>query len=351
MESRLESQTNTVLSRLATAIQQKVPLIAVLGQKAGWQEAEPDPILEQAITRAKRDGVTWRSLLAREALPIGFYDWLGERFSRRAPPVGLELIANTPFSSVFTSSIDPGFANMFFSHGRDPQPVLRGEPGPPALRSRRRPPIYYLFGRASAGIAEMQPPVTLQALTQRRVRHANAMLRNVVESATALGLILIDGYDPVSDWLTPEELLSEVSSASPGQVIWFGSMPRFVGEAADLHAELLKTGVIQHELRALPSLLAELSDLVREAVVNWDEPEIITIADGRRIVTSPRLRLATQASATIVDDSWSDFVPPLGVHEEQEQFRLFHGSYGGLRMLFEEIVAAMQYVGTSRRRY
>src|SRR5215472_5082902 len=193
---------------LGEALRIGVPVAALLGQLAGWTGHHVDPVLQLALKKASRSGDDWKAVLTREPLPQGFYEWLGERFLNRAPSPELLSISDAVFSAVYTSSIDPGLINLFCTEGRQPEAVLIGDPPPPILRSRRRVPVYYLFGRAGAGIADFVPPSTNQSLSQRRLRHASAMLKTLNETATPLGLIVVDGYDPSRDWLRAEDLLA-----------------------------------------------------------------------------------------------------------------------------------------------
>ena len=206
------------------------------------------------------------------------------------------------------------------------------------LRSRRRPPIYYLFGCASAGMAEMQPPVSLLALAQRRIRHGNAMLRNLNELATMLGLIVVEGYDPSSDWLRAEDLLAVLSSAPKDGVLWCGEQPHFEKDDEVVYADLVASGVIvrdQHSFAQIISIMRALDGPARHEA--WDEPELVTLADGNKLVTTPRLRLITHASASIVDDSWTGLLPPLEDEIERSAFHNFHGLTGGVRTTFEGV--------------
>lgn len=145
-------ETNQLSSRgerlLEDALHEQRPVVAVLGQEAGWSADHPDPVLASALEKAPRSGDNWNSLLSREPPPETFYEWLGERFVRRAPSHELLAIADAPLSAVYTSSIDPRISNLFASNGREPEPLLLGDPPPRVSRSRRRVPIYYLFGKS-----------------------------------------------------------------------------------------------------------------------------------------------------------------------------------------------------------
>ena len=52
---------------------------------------------------------------------------------------------------------------------------------------------------------------------------------------------------------------------------------------------------------------------------------------------SPETRLRVEAVASIVDDTWTSFLPPLGPDASYDTFRRFHGSLGGARLLVEGV--------------
>lgn len=314
------------------------PVVAVLGQSVGYSVSNPDPVLSKAFDKAEKSGVAWSELLGREPLPENFFTWLGERFVRRTPSSSLVLTSEFRFSAVFTSSIDPGIGNIFASGGREPELVLLGTPLPRVLRSVRRPPIYYLFGRASAGVAEMQPPMTIRGLATRRTRHTSAMLRNLDETSTILGLIVIDGYNPEKDWLRPEEVLTGLCSAPVSGVLWCGEEPKFTGEDFALYEELRDNGIIIRDERDFSQLSVHVkNDSALSGLESWSEPEIVSLSENRKLITSAKLRLHTQASASIVDDSWMGFLSPHSEDEEALYFQNFHGLIGGMRATFEGI--------------
>lgn len=323
---------------LRRGISQGVPIVAVLGQSAGWS-SEPDPVLTMAAARLNRPTRdSWRDLLSRDPVPENFLLWIEERFARRAPSSELVSIADAPLSAVFTSSIDPGLSNLLTSGGREPEPVMIGDPLPPIRRSKRRPPVFYLFGRAAPGPQETRPPTTTPALSQRRLRHAAPMLRSLNEAATPVGLIVVDGFLPERDWLKSDELLAALAGAAEGGVVWCGPHPNFTGDDAENFEQLVTDGIVVQEPRALGLLMAEIratSD--EEPLQNWDDPEVVTVGRGKRLVTSAKLRLATQASALIVDDSISGFLAPLGIGQEENAFANFHSAPTAVRGRIEGV--------------
>lgn len=315
---------------LAHALHTRVPIVAILGQKIGWRGENIDLILQRALSKLLKTGDSWKSLLSRDALPQSFYEWLGERFLNGAPSQELLTIADSALSAVYTSSIDPRLLNIFTTGGRQPEAVLVGDPPPPMLRSRRRLPVYYLFGRAGAGIGDFVPPSSSQMLSQRRLRHASAMLKTINETATPLGLIVVDGYRPTKDWLRGEDLLAVLGSAPVRGVLWCGQDPIFADDDADTYEALINDGVIIRDQRSLGEIFATLrvgSDTNWQDI--WDEPGVVSLSDDKKLITTPGLRLSTQASATIIDDSWTGYLQPMSSDAERFAFAAFHAVPAG----------------------
>lgn len=322
---------------LRNALDRGVPLVAFLGQRAGWS-ADVDPVLSLALAKlGKEPDSGWNALLSRTQHPDHFDSWLDERFARRPPSSEQVAIADLSVSAVFTSSIDPGWSNLFATGGREPEPVLIGDPLPPVVRSKRRPPVFFLFGRAGPGPLETRPPNTLQTLAQRRLRHSANMLRNVLEVTTPVGLVVVDGYDPLQDWLRAEELLAVLSAAATGGVLWCGGEPEFTGDDQETFEHLVGEGIITRDDRTLAEIALGLRSASEETITpNWDDPDLVTLPHGQ-LVTSPRLRLTTQASALILDDSITGFLPPLRSGLVQNAFESFHSIPSSVRARLEGV--------------
>jgi len=151
------------------------------------------------------------------------------------------------------------------------------------------------------------------------------MLRTFNETATALGLIIIDGFNPASDWLRAEDLLAVLGSAPAGGVLWCGASPELMEEDAETYGSLVEQGVIIREERSLGHLLISIRAGGHEiGPQQWNDPEIISFTGDKQLVTTARLRLSTQASVPIVDDSWLGFLPPLSQQSERSAFLAFH---------------------------
>lgn len=323
--------SETILQR---AFREGLPVVAFLGQSIGHDTSPQRSVLAAALAKADRDGHSWKSLLRHDQLAPEYYDWLANQFLHRAPTPEMLTVADAQFSAIYTSSVDPRLPNLFETGGREPEVVLLGDPPPPIRRSRRRPPFYALFGRAGVGIADFEPPASLPQLAQRRVMHASPMARTILETATALGIIVIDGYDPNSDWFRAEDLLALLTAAPKCGVLWCGPAPQLTEDDGVTFDHLTATGVIIRDERSLAVILSHAvpSDAGTFAQ-HWDDPEVVSLSGGRKLITSPSLRLATEASATIVDDALTGFIDPLSEMDRQIEFRNFHAVRTGARSL------------------
>lgn len=331
-----KSDVSLAQSALQQAIDDDRPLVAILGQSLGQAPDEADRTCSAALTRQGIEGSSWNDIFSSGTLKPEFYQWLNERFERRSPSRELASIADAHFSAVYTSSFDPILRNLLSTDGRQPEPVLLGNPPPPASRSKLRPRIYYLFGMTGAG--RFEPPLSRLALKARHAQHATPMLNTLFDVATPLGAVVVDGFRAGGDWLEPSDILGHLSYAPTESVLWFGPDPGFEGENAKLFDELVEMSIVLRDERPLGAVLAEV-DAAQGAtkVQTWNEPGIVSFQDGRKLITTPSIRLGTEASASIVDDAWMDHLNALADSSDQDNFAVFHSIPSSSRLLFDGV--------------
>ena len=328
---------------LVSAIEEQRPIVLILGQGAWSESNNGDAVLVKALGRLGRDQNLqngWSTLLSAEALPGEFYDWLAERFTRRVHPPSIEVLTQLPWSAVFTSSLDPTLQGLLEGRGRQPEVILTANETPPVARSRARPPLYHLFSRADAHDPAALPPASRADLNIRRTRHVVTLLNRVLETATKLGLVVVDGFASGRDWLKIDDLLGVLGDVTSPQVIWFGGQPRINGELVEDFDAAVKSNRIVVEPRRLGTLIAELRALDRlpdPMPPDAEAPGLISLGEGRCLETTPEERLRVEAVASIVDDSWTGFLEPLGEDSEYAKFRRFHGAVEGPRLLVEGV--------------
>ena len=335
----------TARDLLISSVEEKRPLVLLLGQDAWADSQHGDALLGVALgklglgSELKRHG--WSATLGIDPMPAEYYDWLADRFERRVHPESVEILSELPWSAVFTSSIDPTLTKLLSRRGRQAEPILTESEKPRAARSAARPPLYYLFSRAGEQDPNAQPPADRIRLNTRRTRHAVPILNKTLDTATALGTIVVEGFRYGRDWLRFEDLLGALDGASDSQVLWFGGRPDLNEEDAAIFAAMeqarrivvdpARLGTVTAEMRAT----GRLSDLTPP---DSEDAGIVSFGDGKRLEVAPEERLRVEAVASIVDDSWTpSFLAPLGPDSEYDSFRRFHGDLGGPRLLVEGV--------------
>lgn len=331
-------------AHLLAAIQDKRPIVLVLGQDA-WADAElQDRILVKSLAKlGLSDEIHrgWPALLGMKPLPEGFYEWMAERFARRVHPVWLEVLGALPWSAVFTSSLDPTLKNILVPKGREPNVVLTANDILPFARSRARPPLYHLFGQACSD-PETKPPSDRMALNAHLFNHTLPLLGRLLETTTALGLVVVEGFVSNRGWLKVRDILDATGGAESQRILWFGGMPQLEvqDEDAALFQEAVQSGRILVESSRLSTVVAELKAADALPELDWLESEeagTISFKEGKRLQTPPATRRLVETVASIVDDSWTAFLAPLGEDAKYTIFRRFHGDLEGARLLVEGI--------------
>ena len=326
---------------LITALEEKRPLVLVLGQDAWRENGLEDPVLARALEHLQRRESAqqgWLELFGGGPLTPSFYEWISKRFSRRVPPDWLTVLGEMPWSAIFTSSLDPNVKELFTKHQR-PELVLTNAEMPPAIRSRIRPPIYHLFGHAASPDQKARPPLDRNQLNTRRVTDALPLFNRILDTTTKLGLVLIDGLVTERDWLQIEDVLGAIGNSSVHQVLWFQghSTPQPTDEGFN---EAIATSRILTVNERLSTTITELRAVSRIAdLMAPDSEDVgkITFKDGQCQEVSPEERLRIEAVASIVDDAWTAPLPALGQNAEYAAFRKFHGESGNARSLVEGI--------------
>ena len=328
---------------LLSTIEEKRPLVLLLGEDAWSESPHGDVLLASSLQRLDcvgSENTGWSGMLTVDPLPPGHYSWLAERFERRIHPEFVEVLRELPWSAIFTSSVDPTLLRLFSYRGREPEPVLTEEERPRAARSTARPPFYYLFSRAGEQDVRAEPPNSRRELNTRRAQHAVPLLNRIRETATPLGTIVIDGLLRGNGWLRIQDLLGALERASVRQILWFGGTPDLPLEDAEYFAEFQHEGQILVEDKRLGTVIAELAASGWLGDIGQLESEDVgrvSFASGGAYEVPPDVRLRVEAVASIVDDSWTSFIPPLGPDSKYDAFRRFHGALGGPRLLVEGV--------------
>ena len=324
------------LEILAEAFSDKRPLVLFAGQSL---DSAHDAILEAFLNRpvgADRN-LGWRAAIER-GISAADMTWLSERFDRSVPSEAAASIFEVAWSAVFTSSIDPRFARRFETRGRQPEPVLSKDTYARAPRSRSRPPVYYLLGKSNETVENARAPHTLNELMRRRFQHANQLLNRIAETATVHGLVIMAGYNGGKDWIELDSLLASLPGQAGPKVLWFGHLDE--ENVSGFASEMIQKDVLIATPTTLASAISQLElrgvlDVAGSAAP--DDPGLVSIAGGAVLDITPTLRMRVEASASIVDDGWTQDPDPLGESEAYDAFCRFHSTPSNSRLLVEGV--------------
>lgn len=320
---------------LSGALSDERPLTLFLGQSYA-NGPGGDPILNKLLTHLDLSATTegsWLDVIKSSRLNKTTYEWLSERFERNVLPDSLGMIFQVAWSAIFTTSIDPQISRKLETKGRIPETIISKDHFARVARSRSRPPVHYLFGKTNELEGNYCVPVNPLELIQRKSVHVNSLLGRMSETVTPLGLLVVDGFTQNCDWLSIDEMLAPLSVDESTTILWLGPAPN----ESMIYDLLFQRGQIKSDIRRLSEILLGLlvsSDHSVDEQLGLIEQrgnDTISLSDGKFFQVPPSLRLRVEAVATIVDDSWLENHPPLLGPAMEEDFRRFHGGFGGVR--------------------
>ncbi|WP_159086627.1 hypothetical protein [Burkholderia sp. NRF60-BP8] len=326
----------SALEKLYETFENGLPVVLFLGQdffRVEQSESVLNGLVERIEGKSTRSGVRWQDVLRTRGITTADYQWLSERFDRRVPTEGIEKVFDLAWSGVFTTSLDHRIANFLETRGRLPETVLASDHYSRAPRSKARPAIHYLFGRAIDS-EDSSPPRSQIELKRRLSTHSIPLLNRLRETATALGLVVIDGFVPGSDWLNIDDLLASVSEQPAPLVLWFGATQT----DSEFVEHMVGEGTLICEPRGLAEVLGTSARSAADAAPVFSSVEgTISLPDNRFFNLLPSLRLRVEAVAAVVDDNWTD-TPDSSLSQVKELFKRFHGDFGGPRSTIEGVL-------------
>ena len=321
---------------LNDAFQEGRPVILVAGQGFDIQGTATDPVLSSLSRRLSIDEAlaSWSAAL-KKGLSAADTDWLAERFSRSVPAEGALAAYELPWAAVFTSSIDPNFRRRFETRGRQPEAILASGTFARVARSRSRPPVHHILGRAGETASDAAPPTDMASLKRRMARQGVELLNRVAETATARGVVVIAGFDMAGDWLNVDDLLAPLSDRPGSKVVWFGEVDfvqsAFAADMVNSNFLLVEPGSLANAIAGPGSGWTQFS-----ASATPDEPSMVTLVSDILDIT-PAVRLRVEASAAVVDDGWTSDTDTIEPHSVRSAFQRFHGDLSGFRGRVEGI--------------
>ena len=325
---------------LILALEERRPVVLLVGQQLNYRTGEDDAILKAMLARLNRDDeitTGWKALLTGSGMTDTDYEWLSERFDRNVFSEARQALLDVGWSAVFTSSIDPNLASRLESLARQPEQVLASDHVPKVPRSRSRPPVFYLYGKANEQTSYARAPRTPAERLKRQAIHTGNFLNRIAETVTSNGLLIIDSYDPSRDWLHLDDLLAPLSETIGLRSLWFGAPDDISSIFLD---GIISSGSLIIDPQPLTEVIGALltsGRLDKISSPGLDQPGVVTLAKDAVLDVPPALRLRVEASAAIVDDTWTDALEGFQPAMREQAFRQFHGDLGSPRTLVEGI--------------
>ena len=212
----------------------RTPAFLLVGQDYLKLDSGSDPFLD-AISRRyegaqKSDEAGYRKL-------FGIFDspndkdvtrsWLSDRADALVPPAWLEAVAKFHWNSVWTTAVDGVLNKVFRNDWRQVQPVYSHLLQPLDPRNKIKLHVNHIYGVIERSDEANSAPLDFFDFVQREPS-SSAMLQRIPEAVTPFGVMLIEGYDPASDWLSPEKLFPMLMTLADGQAYLFSTDPQSI---------------------------------------------------------------------------------------------------------------------------
>lgn len=148
--------------------------------------------------------------------------WISDRANLLVPPAWLETVAEYAWSGVYTSTFDGLLNRVFRSDWREVQPITSPDLQPLDPRNRTNLHITYLYGSIERSERSHASPLDQFDVTLRDPL-VSTLLQRLPESVTPFGTLVIDAYDPQTDWLQPQKLIPILMALEQGQAYLFST--------------------------------------------------------------------------------------------------------------------------------
>lgn len=242
---------------------------------------------------------------------------------RKIEPPWLEPVSQFAWSAVFSSGIDSVWSDAFRIKFRDIFKVMDDRTNPSDPRNRQQLHCTYLFGCVDQNEEDCRSPLDRLELLRRK-QVAVLLGRRLPETATSLGTLVIEGYNPEHDWFSPEDLYPILSFFTSGQVHLF-STSRFKIEDPLLMSLARGGKIVLHE-RSLAQVLAEGS---AQGFVSLGMPKALATCGHSVFIAEKEVPIpediwrSALRSATFLETT--DLQSPPAISEDQKyvEFRRF----------------------------
>jgi hypothetical protein len=254
---KMEQRSADFLERLARP---NAPIFLCLGQRTLALDTGNDIFLTAALAKysfndsGKHLGYSQLFDSDVKKDPIAARAWTSDRANLLTPPAWLEKIAQFGWNGVYTSTVDGMLNRAFRSSWRNVQPLYSSALQPSDPRNRSKLHISYLYGSVDRDDPKHAAPLSFLDL-KRREPDATALLNRIPEQLTPAGTLVIEAYNPESDWLNPEKLYPVLMALEPGQAYLFSA--KNIVESDVYLQDAISAGKLVVFTESLASLIAQ----------------------------------------------------------------------------------------------
>ncbi|QVM97540.1 hypothetical protein JYG36_04955 [Pseudomonas sp. SORT22] len=261
----MENKVSEFCERLS---REHTPNFLVLGQNCLSLGAESDVFLDSILKKYSDehvvDGVGYNKIFntrIRNDIESS-RAWISDKANLLVTPTWLKYIAEFAWSGVATSTFDGSLNRAFRNEWREVQPITSPDLQPLDPRNQKNLHITYLYGSISRSERDHSSPFDWFELTLRAPA-AIGLLQRLPEAITPLGTLVIEGYNPETDWLQSQQLYPILMSLEKGQAFLFscgqqkitdpfltraieeGKLSTFEQSLASVMARGIELGIIQ----------------------------------------------------------------------------------------------------------
>lgn len=327
----MDKMISSFCERLA---RQHTPAFLLLGQNYLKLGAESDVFLDAILTKYSGDHSVGASNYNRifdtrisENLSAS-RAWISDRANLLVAPRWLESVSEFAWSGIFTSSFDGLLNRTFRNVWREIQPITSPDLQPLDPRNRTNLHVTYLYGSIERAEKSHASPLEPFDLTLREPS-VSALLQRLPEALTPFGTLVIEAYDPESDWLQPSKLIPVLMALESGQAYLFSCKDNTINDP--LLRRAISDGKLQVFEQSLAAVLSQgmefgivpvgskvhISSKSRTIILNKDE-----------VVVNEQLWNSVCRFGTILDSNLPESTKPHSPEKRYSEFRSFLSESG-----------------------
>jgi hypothetical protein len=305
---------------------QSDPSVLFLGQSYMALDTNKDLFLSKFNDKFKIDSneITYNDIFKnQEGNKDSVRAWSQKLFENISLPTSMETISKFPWNHLFTSAIDNNLVRAFKNEVRSVQPIFNQSFKLIDPRSRTQLHETFLFGQIQYSDTDKAAPLSKLDFSKRKLI-ANLLLNRLPgDIITPKGVLIIEGWNPLNDWLSAEEFYSVLSLLGPSQIHIFSSNEAI--ESDEYIQDLIIKGKAKGYKESLASFIesAIFSGLLDLSKISTDENGFWVFFGDKRVKVPNALRNSVGKNAILLSKTTFETVKAPSENEYVQEFREF----------------------------